>query len=90
MWGVRAQGAGVVLEINAGPRCLQQDFTLQPQGDVQQVVSALCSLLGHLFQCVPTEQCHQSHDVSKSLESQWKLVGKQKKDVMRIEVHLVP
>lgn len=94
MWAVSAQG-GLVLFVlcwrtDSGPHCLRQRLTLQPQGDVQQVVCALSSLLGHLFQWVPTQQRHQSHQVSKSLESHWKLIRKQKKNTIRLHVHLEP
>ena len=94
MRAVSAQG-GLALFVlcwrtDSGPHRLQQCLTLQPQRDVQQVVHALRSLLGHLFQRVPTQQSHQSHQVSKSLESHWKLIRKQKKNTVRLHVHLMP
>ena len=58
MWEVSAQGGLVLVlcwRINSGPRCLQQCLTLQSQDNMQQVVRALCSLLGHLFHWVPTQ-----------------------------------
>ena len=94
MWAVSAQG-GLVLFVlcwrtDSGPHCLQERLTLQPQGDVQQVVHALRRLLGHLFQWVPTQQSHQSHQMSKSLESHWKLIRKQKKKKKKtIRLHCI-
>lgn len=84
---MRAPGALVLARrwrIDWGPRRLQQCLTLQPQGHMQQVVCALCSLLGYLLHWVPTQQCHQSHQVPKLLESQWKLVRKKKKNAISI------
>ena len=84
---MRAQ-RGLVLalcwRIDSGSGCLQQRLTLQPQGDMQQAVHALCGLLSYLCHWVPTQQCHQSHEVPKPLESQWKLVRKKKKNTISI------